>query len=877
MFGMNVDIEISNWEESLMSFRRHVLASFSCLLLLSGVSGCAGGMAAKSPREMIPLTTWQFAEDAENASAPAQPPQTASWKPVTVPHVFRQSGLPDEAAGWYRQTLDWTEADRNRSAYLVLEGAASVKDVYVNGVHVGQHKGAFSASAFDLTAALKTGQINTLDVRVSNREDEAKNCLSRSTLYYVNGGMFRKVWLVKTGRVHIFPDMGSCGIYLTPTNITGQSADLSARTVVRNPLASPVEVVVRHVVTDPGNATCAQFEGEQMIGAGETTTVEAATKIVHPKLWDIRQPDLYTVRTEISVGGQVSDVVTQRVGFRTIAVRDNRFYLNGREVQFRGVNKHAQDEYVWNAVSDDGLRLEWQEMADLGVNMVRLPHYPHSALEYDIADERGIVVWAENGYAGQLWKGPGNEEKTVTPDSERLTREMVRQNWNHPSILFWSAGNETILEVAGHYADVIRQEGDPTRLVTYAATGDQQLKNCDFVAYNTYDGWYTSGPYTDFTKSPHNDMVSETGSGDWITHHVSYGTIKFTVDKYEPEEYSEMFTEYRLQTVCRNDVTNHPMFLWWNFREFYNLKFKKNRNTKGLLTLAGTPKDGFFLFKAFLNPSERVVHLCGRNHFLRAFAPDNGIKAYSNADQLQLTLNGIAQEGIKNGNYRLPDAEFKGRNIPGIPVANVFFWKTPLQPGRNVVEVSDGRGHGDRMIIYQTPVGAPDPASLVLDLRGSNPANPAYFIDRPVEPQGAVYTDVDGSSDNTFDTLAKEVQGAGWIATRRMSDPDLKTDIEFRINPSSKGATVFVLFSTGAYPTVTLKQPDPAIKSAADALRKSLAAAGFRPVPAEAVWRDHLLNRACAELWSRSVRPDEKLSFPGQSLDYVVMVLASRQ
>jgi beta-galactosidase len=823
------------------------------------------------------LTNWQFAEDTETSSVSTQPPKTGQWKQVTVPHVFRQSGLPDNAAGWYRQTITLTEADRNRRVYLMLEAAASVKDVYVNGVHIGQHRGPFSVSAYDLTPALKMDQTNTLDVRVTNRDDETKDCFSRSTLYYVNGGMFRKARLVKTGEVHIFPDMGSSGVYLTPANITETGADLSARTVVRNPLASPVEVVIRHSVTDPDGKACGQFETRQTIPAGETATVKAAEKIAHPKLWDIRQPNLYTVRTEVNVGGRVSDVVTERVGFRTIAIKDNRFYLNGREVQFRGVNKHAQNEYVWNAVSDDGLRQEWQWMADLGVNMVRLAHYPHSHLEYDIADERGIVVWAENGYAGHLWTGPGNEQKTITPDGERLTREMVRQNWNHPSILFWSAGNETMLDVAGHYADLIRKEGDPTRLVTYAATGDQRLPNCDFVAYNTYDGWYTSGPYTDFTKSPHNDMVAETGSGDWITHHVPYGTIKFTVDKYEPEEYAEMFTEYRLQTVCRNDIANRPMFLWWNFREFYNLKFKLNRNTKGLLTLAAMPKDGFFLFKAFFNPTEPVVHLCGRHHFLRAFAPDNGIKAYSNADELQLTLNGVAQEKIKNGSYRLPDAEMKGsrgavRTIPGIPVANVFFWKMPLKPGRNVIEVTDGRGHSDRMVIYQKSTDAPDPAALVQDLRSSNTANPACFIDRPVESQGSVYTDVDGSSDNTFDILPKEVEGAGWIATRRVSDPNLKTDLEFRINPSAKGATVFVLFSTGAYPTVTLKQPDQAIQTAADALRKSLVAAGFKSTPAEAVWRDQLCVRACAELWSRSVKAGEKMSVPGQSLDYVVMV-----
>jgi beta-galactosidase len=366
-------------------------------------------------------------------------------------------------------------------------------------------------------------------------------------------------------------------------------------------------------------------------------------------------------------------------------------------------------------------------------------------------------------------------------------------------------------------------------------------------------------------------MVSETGSGDWITHHVPYGTIQFTVDKYEPEEYSEMFTEYRLQTVSRNDIANRPMFLWWNFREFYNLKFKQNRNTKGLLTLAGMPKDTYFLFKAFFNPAEPVVRLCGRHHFLRAFDRDNGIKAYSNAEELTLILNGVICSRIKNGSYRLPYAMFKNQWIPGIAVSNVFFWKTPLNPGRNVIEVADGHGNSDRTVIYQKPAGAPDSAALVQDLRSSNPANPAIFIDRPVESQGPVYTDVDGSSDNTFDIVPKEVEGAAWIATRRMSDPGLRTDLEFRINPSAKEAKIFIMFSTGDYPAVTLKQPDPAVKNAADALRKSLAAAGFKSHAAKAVWRDHMLNRAYAELWSRSLKPGENVRLPGYSLDYVVM------
>ena len=211
----------------------------ACLFVLCLTSAGASIPASTPPRESIPLTTWEFVEDGETNTTGFQPPVTAEWKQVAVPHVFRQSGLRDNAAGWYRQTITLTETDRDKQVYLALEGAASVKDVFVNGQFIGRHKGAFSASAFDLTPALKIGPSNTLAVRVSNRDNESSNCFSRSTLYYVNGGMFRKAWLVKTGPVHIFPDMGSSGVYLTPANITADSADLNAATVVRNPLASP--------------------------------------------------------------------------------------------------------------------------------------------------------------------------------------------------------------------------------------------------------------------------------------------------------------------------------------------------------------------------------------------------------------------------------------------------------------------------------------------------------------------------------------------------------------------------------------------------------------------------------------------------------------
>jgi hypothetical protein len=240
----------------------------------------------------------------------------------------------------------------------------------------------------------------------------------------------------------------------------------------------------------------------------------------------------------------------------------------------------------------------------------------------------------------------------------------------------------------------------------------------------------------------------------------------------------------------------------------------------------------------------------------------------------------VPQGRLANGAYRLPDSVRKEKNkpdvaVPGIPVDNVFFWKTPLQEGKNVIEVRDDKGNSDRMVIYaitdQLAV-RPSPQGLAQNLASSNPESPAWFIDRAVEAQGAFYTEVDGTSDNTFDVLPKEVEGASWIATKRLSDAANRTDLSFTVDPASKGATAFVMFSTGRYPVITLKPVDPGIKAAADAMRQGLGKAGFAVAEHDAVWRDHGLNRADAELWSKTCAPGEKVAIPGKVLDYVVMV-----
>lgn len=850
------------------------------MALLIGVFGFAGCGQSDSAdiRETVALEQWRFCPDqTPEGGDPVMPDGQADWTSVTLPHVFRLSGLYEHSAGWYHRVLQAPAEDSQKQFYLFLEGAGAVAQVFVNGVSIGQHRGAFTAAAFDLTPSLRFGENNDLLIRVTNRQTEAANCLSHSNLYYTSGGLYRPAWLIKTSTVHIYPDMGSTGVYLTPADITADKARLAAETVLRNASDKPADVLVRHAVTGPDGKSCASFEARAQIPAGSTQSVIAETQIANPKLWDIGQPNLYTVRTEVLEGDKIVDALTERTGFRTIQMKDGCFVLNGKELLSRGVCKHHQSEYTWNAMSDDQLLEEWKGMIDLGCNTIRLAHYPHRRFEYHLADEHGVAIWAENGLAGQKWDPKevkdNKWEAAFHADGERITREMVRQNRNHPSIVFWSSGNETYQEVASYYADIIRQE-DKTRLITYASAGEKPA-NVDFVAGNTYQGWYYAH-YTDFQKLPDNAFISETGSGSWITHHVPYGTVRWDVDKFEPEEYNELFAEFRFQTIFRNNPSGHKMFLWWNFREFYNKKFKGNRNTKGILTLAGMPKDYYYLFRSFLRPDEPVLHLCGRHHFYRQFEPSNGIKAYSNALEAELFINGVSQGVKKNGEYVQPDSTKKVDNqtrpVKGAAINNIFFWKAPLAPGKNVIEVRDPRGLSKTMVIYQKDPTDPMPEDkngLVVDVRSSNPENPAVWIDRPVESQGPFYYEVNGRSDNTFDILPGEVTGASWIATRRLSEMKNKTDLSFRI---TKPAVIYVLYSTGTFPAHTLKKPSPPIAAAATDLVRALRADGFAETGTRALWRGHDLWLADCGLLKRQVQAGQTMSIPGRTLDYVVLI-----
>jgi hypothetical protein len=373
---------------------------------------------------------------------------------------------------------------------------------------------------------------------------------------------------------------------------------------------------------------------------------------------------------------------------------------------------------------------------------------------------------------------------------------------------------------------------------------------CDFHAANTYPGWYGNG--VDGFSIHNAGYISESGAGGVVTVHCDYAAARHVTNKYEPEEYQQQIAEQLYEHIFRDGAGKVGIYTWWAMRDFTDNKYKNGKttpgiNSKGLLTYAGDKKDVYYLYRCFLRPDEPTVHITSQRYFLRTGDVANGIKAYSNSKELTLTLNGEKLSTLQNGAH----TDGQARRLD-----NVFYWPVPLRTGKNDVSVDDGQGHTDAAVIYfYGSGGAPIPTGgsqpLVTDLKSSNPANPAYYMDMPVHPQWPIYYDLDTTADNSFDQLPEAVEGATWIAQRRVTKAGQETGLSFTV---TRPATVFIMC------TATAHSPE-------------FSAAGFSPVESSPlVWRDNALMLVPAELFSRKVAAGDRISIPQADRDLIVML-----
>jgi beta-galactosidase len=780
--------------------------------------------------------TWKFIASDTLNGAQAKTYPDSSWASVSIPHTWDSvTSVTKHSNSWYRTHFTVPTADAGKRIHVYFEGAFQVANVYVNGQYLGQHRGGYTRFVFDATNAITFGGDNVLAVKVSSAD--CGDCLpnGNTRLFKGYGGLYRKVWIVKTNKYHVATsDYASSGVYITPSNVSATTASVSIKTLVTNHDTVGKTFTVKNFLTDASENNILSLQKNVVVAPNTTVAVTQSGTLNNPKLWSRSAPYLYNVHANVWIDGAIKDSVNERTGFRYYRLTSSDFTLNGVSTRLRGVGKHQETEYRASAVTDAELIQDWDNLQDLGVNFVRLAHYPHAELEYDEADKRGIMVWVENGHTNG---------GSPTANGDYINREMVYQNYNHPSIIFWSAGNEAGQTAASQYAGVI-QAADSSRPVVYASNG-QTPSNVDFIFRNTYSGWYGGSMYDFLRMSDH--WISETGAGMVVgTHTANAFAMNHTVNVYEPEEYGALVNEVRFHDLF-NNATHVPAFSGWVFREFaIGDKYKGLINTKGLLTFSNYKKDVYYHYKSFLRTSP-VIHVVGSHYFLRSAntSGQGDVKVYSNAPTVQLKINGVTKGAKTDGGYSHPN---------GTVINNVFYWKNVLSLGKNVISATDGAGNSDATTVYYKGTGSTMPderATKVINLTSTNPSSPAYFINKAIADQRPFYWDFDGTGDNTFDVVPSVVAGASWIATKRQSDPAKTTGLAFDLRAA---ASVYVM--------ATKQSRTPAW----------ITSAGFTDTGVTGRWRDNNLKLVSYKLYKKAFASGAHVSLGSSAIDYVVLI-----
>jgi beta-galactosidase len=637
-----------------MTNRITILLITASLLIIKLVS-------AQSRIDKIINSDWKFSR--ENAVGAERVEFIENgWENISLPHTWNardgQDGGNDyyRGIGWYRKYLSLDSKYAGKTFFLRFDGVATVSNVYVNGKLAGSHKGNYGAFVLDISSLVKLNQKNVIAVQVSNAKDTTVAPLRGD--FTIFGGIYRDVHLLVLDSLSVSPlDFGSPGIYLKQTSVSKESADLEITTLVRNVTNHDKKAVLRGSLFDSNRKLVKKVETEILISKNSQKSEIQKVSISAPHLWNGKSnPYLYKYVVELSENNKVIDRVEQPVGFRYFSAdADKGFYLNGRSYPLHGVNRHQDRENKGSAIGLKEHSEDYKLIEEIGANSVRLAHYQQADEFYTLCDKGGIVVWAELALVDEI-----NFSDEFGLNCKQQLEELIKQNYNHPSILFWSVYNELMPEPNREsYGKLVRElnelakQLDPTRLTTMASRskydGDEYINNVtDITGYNVYRGWYEGQPenfskWIDTLHQSHPNLklcISEYGAGGSINHHEWPAKKPHTKGVWHPEEWQSVLHEVTWKAMKEKE------YLWgtfiWNMFDFASDgRSEGDRlgiNDKGLVTYdRKVRKDAFYWYKVNWNP-EPMVYITSQRFSLRPVGAAE-VKVYSNCDSVKLRIN----------------------------------------------------------------------------------------------------------------------------------------------------------------------------------------------------------------------------------------------
>lgn len=683
------------------------------------------------------------------------------YKPVQLPHDWaiesdflanepNETGkLPWNGWGWYRKNFD-VPADFDPAKdryYLDFEGVMSNPKVYVNGQLAGEWAYGYNSFRVDITPHLKAGEKNLIAVMASN--------LPLSTRWYPGAGIYRHVWLEKTGPVHLT----QWPTYITTPKVSEDSATVKVQTTVANTGTESAEIVVQQQVAgiqaSPATITLAP---------GTEGVVEQEIQLADPKLWSCESPELYTMETTVLMNGKVIDRKSSNFGVRTIEWKKEGFFLNGKRVKLQGVCEHHDLGALGGAFHKRGYERKIEKLKAMGCNSIRMTHNPPSPEVLDLCDKHGILVIDE---LFDIWKRQKYEkvngyhiywEKWWQQD----VRNFMLRDRNHPCIIAWSGGNEVPeqsapkdpkrheenIAIATGLRDEVRKY-DTTRPYTVGCNYAHAYKNGFSETMDVYGFNYKPHLYADFRKThpetPYygSETCSCVGTRDTYAFPLywnvggGYDYKKTNIPHFQVSAYGVASThwgycpdiEMHAHTLAP-DVAGE--YVWTGFdylgeptpynqdssiennfahlpaaeREAIMKQYEQMGNKApsrssyfGIIDLAGFPKDIYYLYQSQWNPTLPQAHILPHWNWQGREGQKTPVMVFTSGDEAELFVNGKSQGVRRRGEgetFRQKGNDSKNHEAPYLDVSKNqfrFTWEDVVyEPGTvEVVVKKDGK------------------------------------------------------------------------------------------------------------------------------------------------------------------------------------------
>lgn len=639
-------------------------------------------------------------------------PKTLSedWLPVKIPHTWNAEDMQVKkntfyaGEAYYRKTYTPDPSLGDKRVFLRFEGVAAVAEVYINGVFAGNHKGGYSAFVIEMTKLLRYGQENEILVKVDNNSRPDVIPVNH-TLFGVYGGIYRPVELIVTEKLNItVTDYASPGIYISQKNVSDKSAEISVKIKLENKNHDTKNVRLLTTIYEmDGKVKSKQEMPVTVLPQGRQFFVQEFA-LKSPHLWQgLEDPYLYKVVIQLVSDNKVIDEVIQSLGLRHFELKvGDGMYLNGKKVPMYGVCRHQDWWGTGSALTDEQHDTDLAIIKEIGATTIRFAHYQQAERIYAKCDSIGFIVWAEIPFVNRVsTRESGNTRQQLT--------ELIRQNYNHPSIYVWGLHNEVYtpydytVSLTTDLNDLAKTE-DPDRYTVsvsgYSKVDQASNLNADIQGINHYFGWY-SGEISDVEKwikgmekdfPGYKVIFSEYGAEANVDQQEEVvGEFGRYFSQFYPETFSTKFHE-----IQWGFISKHPYLLAsyvWNTFDFATPVNTQGgveaRNMKGLVTFdRKIKKDPFYWYKANWS-KEPVLYLTQR----RAIERENEVTpvtVYSNIGVPRLFVNGLEITNFKEGTT---------------PVHYIFN-NIKLNTGENVIEakaVKDGKEYSDKIIWNYSP------------------------------------------------------------------------------------------------------------------------------------------------------------------------------